>query len=460
VLDPAFTRILARVTDSAGNVAHQSVEIVYQASPPPPPPDPDPDPVPDPPPVPAEELPASVGPVLRATSLNDLFAKIGTASPGQWVELANGNYDNPTARSISRQGVIVKAATVGGVTITGQAIDITGQGAWMYGFVLKTTGTIDLDGSGAVFKRNTVNLVNTGTWFDFRAPDVVVDHNEISGKSNSGYTFRNSDASAVRMKITHNYIHDLTGADSMIMLGHSSMSHWDNQAEIAYNRMERINIGDPEIITFKSSGANFHDNTVITSTSGFTFRQGHNNKFMDNTLIGVGLRLYGHGHVVTGNQFIDDPNRQLLQSLYIGSANILDYPDSSNAYYAEVRDCRFENNIIVRTISSGDIPLTVGHGGYGMPPQGNTFNNNIVYGTAGGTLTDSGGSASWSANTLSGNIVYATGSASKGDMPSQNVDPLLVKGADGTYRFSASSPLRWTQNNDLLTPAEVGPMAP
>lgn len=330
----------------------------------------------------------------------------------------------------------------------------------MYGFVLKTTGTIDLDGSGVVFKRNTVNLVNTGTWFDIRAPDVVVDHNEISDKSNSGYTFRNSDTSAVRMKITHNYIHDLTGADSMIMLGHSSMSHWDNQAEIAYNRMERINIGDPEIITFKSSGANFHDNSVITSTSGFTFRQGHAQTFEDNTLIGVGLRLYGHDHVVRGNMFIDDPNRQLLQSLYIGSANILDYPDSSNAYYAEVRDCTFENNIFVKTITGGDIPLTVGYGGYGMPPQGNTFRNNIIYGTAGGTLTDTGGSASWSANTVSGNIVYATGSASRGDMPSQNIDPQLVKGADGTYRFSASSPLKWTLSNDLLGTAEVGPFAP
>jgi hypothetical protein len=462
VADQTFTRILARVTDDAGNVAHQSLMIDYQAStpPPPPPPDPDPDPTPGPPPSPTAELPPSLGPVLHATSISDLFSKIATAAPGQWVELADGSYDNPNSRVINRNGVIVKAETVGGVTITGQSIDITGQGTWMYGFVLRTTGTIDLDGSGVVFKRNTVSLVNTGTWFDFRAPDVVVDHNEIYGKSNSGYTFRNSDTSAVRMEITHNYIHDLTGADSMIMLGHSSMSHWDNSAEIAYNRMERINIGDPEIITFKSSGANFHDNTVIGSTASFTFRQGHAQTFEDNTLIGVGLRLYGHDHVVRGNMFIDDPNRQLLQSLYIGSANILDYPDSSNAYYAEVRDCIFENNIIIKTITGGDIPLTVGHGGYGMPPQSNTFRNNIVFGTAGGTLTDTGGSASWTQQIMSGNIVYATGSASRGDMPGQNIDPQLNKGTDGIYRFSANSPLKWTQNNDLLTTADVGPKAP
>jgi hypothetical protein len=376
------------------------------------------------------------------------------------VELADGIYDNPISRAIDRDGVVVKAETVGGVTITGQSIDITGLGVWMYGFVLNTTGTIDLDGSGPVFKRNTVNLVNTGTWLDIRAPDVVVDHNEISGKSNSGYTFRNSDTSAVRMKITYNYIHDLTGANSMIVLGHSSMSHWDNFAEIAYNRIENINIGDSEIITFKSSRANFHDNTVITSTAGFSFRQGHNNRFIDNTLIGVGLRLYGHGHIVTGNQFIDNPNKQLLQSLVAGGGNIADYPDSSNAYYAEVRDCTFENNIIVNTISGGSIPLTIGYGGGTMGPRNNVFKDNIVYGTAGGLLTDDVSSGSWSSNTLIGNIVYATGSASRGDMPSQDIDPQLVKGADGIYRFSADSPLKWTQNNAILTTAEVGPAAP
>jgi hypothetical protein len=61
---------------------------------------------------------------------------------------------------------------------------------------------------------------------------------------------------------------------------------------------------------------------------------------------------------------------------------------------------------------------------------------------------------------MSGNIVYATGSASRGDMPGQNIDPQLNKGTDGIYRFSANSPLKWTQNNDLLTTADVGPKAP
>jgi poly(beta-D-mannuronate) lyase len=269
----------------------------------------------------------------------------------------------------------------------------------------------------------------------------------------------------------HNYFHDHSGSGTpaeAYRIGSSESAWLDFQAEVSYNRFERIS-GETELATNKGSGINIHDNTFLDCNSSLTLRHGNNNRVEDNLFIHSGLRIYGHGHIVRGNQIIDDPNNQLRQSLMIGAGTDANdsgspgQPGSSNSIHAQVRDTLIENNIIVNSIDIGSrVNLQLGFGSIisPYPPIDNNIRNNIIYGTNTGTLTGVDNDASWADNNVSGNIVYATGSASSGNMPSENIDPLLQRDADGIYRFTANSPQQWTQNYVLLRPADVGPMAP
>jgi hypothetical protein len=454
-----------RSVDAASNVDATPASTIWTVSGGNPPP---------PPPVDVD-LPASVGPVLKATSLDSMFSLIATAAPGQWVELADGTYNNPTSRTISRSGVIVKAETVGGVTITGAPIEISGNNAWFHGFRLNNAASGDtmyVSGDGAHIVRNTFRMTGTGIseWLVVRADNVEVAYNDFGNKASQGTFVLHGTGSShyTGLKMHHNYFHDHSGSGTpaeAYRIGSSQSAWLDFQAEVYNNRFERIN-GETELVTNKGSGINIHDNTFIDCNSSVTFRHGNNNRVENNVFIHTGLRIYGHGHVVRGNQIIDDSNNQLRQSLQIGAGTDANdsgspgQPGSSNSIHSQVRDTIIENNIIVNTRNIGSlVSVQLGFSSITAPypPIDNTIQNNIIYGTNTGILTGTDNNASWGSNTLSGNIVYGTGSATRGNMPSQNIDPLLQKDADGLYRFTANSPLTWNQSIRLMTEADVGP---
>jgi len=130
-----------------------------------------------------------------------------------------------------------------------------------------------------------------------------------------------------------------------------------------------------------------------------SLRAGNNSKIQDNIQIQggksgtAGIKIYEHGHTVTGN-YVDNPADY---ALLIGAGD--SYTSSSFAH-AACEGCHMDNNIAINLKVR---PAIVGHGGSGQAPLDCTFNNNQIRGTISPLIaTSNPGNTQMSGNTTSG----------------------------------------------------------
>ncbi len=395
------------------------------------------------------------------SDLTSAYAHFQSASAGDHILLTNGTYNNPTRKSLTKttgSTVTFAAQNTGGVTITGQPIDIPDDNTIFQGFDLQynistADGTyVTIDGAGCQYTRNKIHFANIASpgaqkWIRIKGNNCTFDHNEVYGKTTieDMVLASNTGGGPTGCKVLYNYFHDFIQnpgdtKSEVIRFGNSDLAYSDFNGEIAYNRIENID-ADTEVISIKCTNVNIHHNTIKDTLGSLVLRQAYNCTVTANVLINTGLRVYGSGHTITRNQIIDDSVGGVSRPMFIGSADVEDLPVATlNANYARFKNNVISNNIWANGNSSSSTIFMLGDDGNKLfQPTGNTITNNIIQAST-GTLTDAiSGThpADWAANTVANNILYPTGTAVVGDMPTSGYkqqNPNLKRLADGSYR--------------------------
>lgn len=367
---------------------------------------------------------------MTTTTLTQLsIAKVNAGAAGDIFLLEDGTYDHVSREAISKGGVTLKAKNQGKAIIKGAPIDVSGPQVTFDGFELQYSSTeqtvVSLRGTGYKFTNNKCRFgnptANRNDWIVVKGADGgLIQGNDIGNKTGMGNMLLIGPGTIVKnTKVLDNKIHDFTGGvgngAEAIRFGASQVAREEFAVEFANNEVYNINTSDDELITVKSSKNNIHDNVFRNCRASPCFRHGRFNKFINNKLEGVGIRIYGKGHEITNNNFKRDPNSQLLQ-IVIGNGEFAEEEQNTTASYTQVRDLIFANNYIDMENSTTNIILCWGYGSHSLKPIGNKVTGNKIL-AANGTLANTKDGASWNNNTISDNILWATGSAKYGDMP-------------------------------------------
>jgi hypothetical protein len=358
-------------------------------------------------------------------------------SVGDKFLLADGIHDYPDLSAITKSGVTCEPEHPGKATIKGGGIDLKGSSIGFSGFDLQFKHTRDhvmfIWGSQCKVRLNKFHPANlaTTTWQDWvcvRGNDNLVDMNDIYGKTGKGNHILVGEGSSqpLRNRITNNKIHDFhvtnygseTNGYEFIRIGSSTVRGKDFYTEISGNSFYDYDTPESELITVKSQRNILQKNKFGVEgnvTASVTLRHGGFNTVKDNEFKGTGLRIYGKGHTVTGNNFKRNPLSQLRQ-IVIGNGKYAEESQNTDATYTQVRDLLFENNTIEMEDSTSNIILCLGYGNYPLKPSGNKFINNKIKASK-GTLANTRDGATWNGNTVQNNILYPTGTAKAGDMP-------------------------------------------
>ncbi|WP_217180909.1 chondroitinase-B domain-containing protein [Streptomyces sp. AC495_CC817] len=397
----------------------------------------------------------SSGPTTTVTSISALQTAINNSDPGDTIVLKNGSYSVSTAVSLgssasgtSAEPVIVKAETVGGVTLTGSSsFSFSGvHDVSIQGFRFTQSTTIDVGSSSKAvdFIRNEFVLAQSAEHnLIVRSDDSEIAYNWFHGKSTIGVYLGiegpGTDTVAKNSHIHHNYFSDQTFAGAnggeSIRLGTSPKALSSGGAIVEYNLFENAD-GDPEAISVKSSGHTIRYNTIRDSKGGIVLRHGNNNKVLSNYILNGenGIRIYGNDHVIMNNYVSGVSN--VDGAIIVGSGTVRDHfvgesADSRKKYDAPDR-IRIGLNTVVNNVNglAGETQRTV-------QPLNVTIVDNIFQGST-NKLADVPLMQDFY---WRGNILW--GSAANGNIPTvgyTRVNPQLAQDAAGVWKIGSSSP--------------------
>ncbi|CAM3617427.1 chondroitinase-B domain-containing protein [Zobellia roscoffensis] len=308
--------------------------------------------------------------------ITELNTAIHTASPGDEIIMANGNWNDIQIKFVGygneKQPIILRAETAGKVIISGQSdLKLGGEYLIVSGLYFtngaspsdavidfainkdtvanhsRVTNTVILDFNKA--QRNQTDL-----WVLFNGRYNELDHCYIAGKSNRGPTVRIDLAGNKSIK-NHHKIHDNyfgprppKGGPSAetIQLGNSYTSMAPSYTVVSNNFFDRCN-GEVEIISSKTNFNEFRNNVFYKSEGSLVTRHGNyclidGNYFIgdtDSEQIG-GVRLIGTGHWVTNNYFFNLKGKTFRSPLAVMNG----IPKSPLNRYLQVTDVVVANN--------------------------------------------------------------------------------------------------------------------
>jgi len=411
----------------------------------------------------ATALPATASPGIqasarpvRARTLDELRKAIAAARPGADIVLANGRYDVPGDETIAIQGrrgtsgapIVIRAETVGGVTLTGNRGFVLGDSSYVTvsGFKLRQRTTFEVPTTcrHVTISRNDLQLADLEGmhWLMVRGDSTTVERNHFHGKSTLGVFLGvegpGSDGMARGVHIVRNYFSDHTFAGDNggepIRLGLSGRSLSDAGALVEQNLFERAD-GDPEAISVKSSGNTIRHNTIRDSLGGIVLRHGNRTRVDGNFILAGsnGIRIYGNDHLVVNNY-----TEQIGGSgIVLGSGNVRDHKPEDSAESRRGNDAPDRVTIALNTVLSCSTAIS-GESQRTLPPLGCSIADNILIGDSGKQLVSM---PYQEGITWSGNLCW--GSAADGNIPAGGFarkDPELAAGPDGVSRLTSSSP--------------------
>lgn len=263
--------------------------------------------------------------------------------------VSNGTYNDFEATfevaATSTNPIIIKAETIGGVTLTGDSGFVLKKSSYITieGFVLDTedAGTlVKFEGSNHIrITRNVFEQTSEdsakwiyigGVWDDDTEPYQYlshtnrIDHNIFKNKDHLGHYITidgtNSEQQSQYDRIDHNYFKNngprATNEQESIRIGWSEMSQSSGYTTVEFNLFEDCD-GDPEIVSVKSCDNTIRHNTFISSYGTLSLRHGNRNRVEGNyffgngkaigtsetgsTLYTGGIRIYGTDHVIINN---------------------------------------------------------------------------------------------------------------------------------------------------------------
>ncbi|RKG72257.1 polysaccharide lyase 6 family protein, partial [Corallococcus terminator] len=404
---------------------------------------------------------------LTARSLDELRSLIGSALPGDRIELADGTYTNNTPIEVSVHGteqdpIVITAKTVGGAIIGGSAsFHVEGAShVILRGF--KLTHAVEEDdvalrivGSTHVrFTRNEFAIKDTtsiSTWMRLEGRGSGynrIDHNDFHDKTSSNVflaVYGDAPDGSLGMsqhdRIDHNSFRKLTLDDEggeCLRIGDSKRGPVSAYTLVEANLFEECN-GDPEVISNKSSENVFRGNTLRNNKGSLVLRHGNKNVVDGNFILNNagGMRVYGHDHLITNN-YIEGSTGTGAQGTIVLSSGCTEEDTGKGT------DCSVANRVTVAfntLVGNHPTHLVIGASvsDRPIPARDLRVENNLLVGEQ-GTLVDF--ERAPEGFTATGNILWGAGSP--GDMPSAGyvrVDPKLVRAADGLLRPSAGSPV-------------------
>jgi hypothetical protein len=311
------------------------------------------------------------------------------------------------------------------------------------GFKFTDSEAINI-GSGTSHCRFTRNLVElsipprrTLAYVNVSGDDVEIDHNEFRNKSTLGnmLSVRGSGGQvARRLWVHHNYFHDFkkpggNGAET-IRLGLSGLSMSTGNAMVEYNLFIRCE-GENEIISNKSCGNTYRYNTVLDCRGG-EISQRHGNdclyygNYMRNT---QGMRIFGDRHKIFSNYFESNS-----VGVHIGNGD----GEVARGDKLTSHDRPDDNIVVFNTFINNRVHFEMAGRRGGLGASNTIVANNIFQG--GGTVAHIDNGAPYS-GTWTNNICWETSNI--GSMPvsgCSNVNPLLLKDANGQCHLRSDSP--------------------
>ncbi len=412
------------------------------------------------------------GTVYQVKNYNELKAAIDAMSPGDMIELADGDYSG-NGLTVTRSGceqrpILIKAKNQGQANIKGKL-----------SFTLKKVSYItfeglnfNLDPVASIFKFEGSNNIRI-TKNEFRMQKLTddqtskwilisdvwdntvctshhnrIDHNLFDGKSDGGawvvidgaHGTSPGDISKYDL-IDHNHFRNnmprVDNEKETIRIGVSDLTPCKAYCTVEYNLFENCD-GDPEIVSVKSWDNTIRYNTFHGCLGTVSLRQGGNNTVEGNYFFGDGkmvdgngcggIRVYGEGHKIINNYFEGLTGEKWDAACTITNGDAAITSTSWSAHFVPT-NVTFAFNTYVNNKSNIEIGFT-NNGNYGKYPSNCLIANNIFIDDSAPIVK------SYSTNALAGvsfsnNIMYPTGNSSIGvsltDAQARQIDPLLVK---------------------------------
>jgi poly(beta-D-mannuronate) lyase len=355
---------------------------------------------------------------------SELNTAISAANAGTTIILANGVWNN-LQLNINKNGtasnpITIKAATSNQVFIEGKSnIELGGSYIIFEGFVFQNAANLEVSddrieslitfrASGNDCNNCTVTNIKidsyNGTaaqseavfkWILVYGTSNEISHSSFVGKNGVGSIINHNRSNNIidRTKIHHNYFadripvnNDVNGLNDQdaIRIGTSTTSLSDSFSEVNNNFFYNW-AGEVEIISNKSGGNKYYNNTFRDYQGTLTLRHGNNAEVFGNYFFGNrnvfsgGVRVIGEGHKVYNNYFeglrYRKPNGS--GSNTTGALNVMNgQVNSALSGYYQVKNTQIINNTIVDC----DLGIRIGTSlsGATVAPENLIIANNII----------------------------------------------------------------------------------
>lgn len=265
---------------------------------------------------------------VNVNSIAQLKTAISNAQKGDRIILANGSYNSSNVievknkKGTSAQPIIIRAKSIGGVTITGNAgFNLTGSTEYVVikGFVFKhkaQTGTYN-SASRCTFQQNVYECTKNGTASSSYLK-IFGAHNEVCYN-----TFQNKDFVGPILSIQglqagemsegnwvhHNHFKEFKNFNkndcAAVQPGYGSRKFGKAYLIVEFNLFEKCNADAEGVASVKCSNTIFRYNTIRNSKD-LSLRQGSDSEVYGNYFFGgSGVRFNGNDHRVYNNTFVN-----------------------------------------------------------------------------------------------------------------------------------------------------------
>lgn len=313
---------------------------------------------------------------IQVASAEELANACKTSRPGDILVLANGTYKDQhfvmTGHGERDRPITLRAQTPGQVILRGSSrLSIAGaflvvDGLLFRGGALSDGSIITFDSpdrspatdcmlrNTAIIDYNPPDMDTRYFWVSLHGDRNRIEHCLFSGQAHSGVTVCVwlRDGRPARHVIRHNHFANrlpgnANGFES-IRIGTSKTGMTSAECIVEENLFDRCD-GEIEIISNKSCGNIYRNNTFYRCAGCLTLRHGNACEVSGNLFLGEsakgtgGVRVIGEGHRISNNYFAClDGRAGGCISIYAG------IPNSPATGYARVVNCTVDCNTFVR----------------------------------------------------------------------------------------------------------------
>lgn len=366
-----------------------------------------------------------IGSSQLVSSNAELQIAIEDAQPGNVITLANGVWTDVVFEMLkygtATNPIIITAETPGSVFLEGGShIKIRGSYIVFTGFIFRNPSQLVTNGNeikavmrfggcdDCIITNNKIDSYN-GTnsqskyvfkWLEVEGARNEISHNSFIGKKGIGSIINDNrnDNLADNTKIHHNYfanrspvgeVNEFNDQDA-IRIGNSRTSLSNSFTEVYENYFYDF-FGEIEIISNKSGGNKYYNNTFRDYSGSLTLRHGSdcevygNFFFAENNLSSGGIRLTGGKDHEVYNNYIENVNSRKGDgsiSNSTGGINISNgEPNSKLNGYHQIKNASITNNTFVNC----DYAIRMGtktNSSLSLAPSNVKVSNNIFLNTS------------------------------------------------------------------------------